>query len=512
MADKTRKWTDKQLRSMEKEIESIYTQAQEEVTAKWNAYMQRAESRIAKYQQAYDNALKDGDKELIESTKKRLADAKQSYTLRNERYKTMVKSVTKDMYEINKRAVAYMNDQLPKVYVKNYAELQGNLGTSFFLQNESTIKRMIQDGDIQLPYKKMNYAKDVAWNTKKLNSSVLQGIIQGESIPQISDRILPIVNNNKTAAIRNARTMVTGAESRGRLDSFNDLQKKGMIVEKQWISTGDSRTRDWHLVMDGQHVPLDEPFVDGNGDELDYPADPKAEPRTVYNCRCRMISHITGFKNALGEEVYFDESEMEGDFDAHEQEIIKEQVRRFTEYNKQHKNVTVTDPKTFKKKFDKAKSTLPKGGEWRVDDTHAIRDYKNDKLFVFKGGSVVAVTPKGDIISVCKNMKGAERGSDLLRLAVENGGDRLDAFGRGLYQFYTKNGFEPVSWTRFNVQYAPHDWVKGRDRKEPVIFYQYTGKKTDMSYSRFLREHKAYKEYDDAMAFRDKLIANTKKR
>lgn len=35
----------------------------------------------------------------------------------------------------------------------------------------------------------------------------------------------------------------------------------------------------------------------------------------------------------------------------------------------------------------------------------------------------------GDIVSVCKNMNSTDKGSDLLKRAIENGGDRLDAFG-----------------------------------------------------------------------------------
>lgn len=93
----------------------------------------------------------------------------------------------------------------------------------------------------------------------------------------------------------------------------------------------------------------------------------------------------------------------------------------------------------------------------------------------------------GDIVSVCKNMNSTDRGSDLLKRAIENDGDRLDAFGPGLYSFYTKNGFEPVSWTPFNEEYAPHDWDSSRDAKEPVVFYRYTGKKTEMSFNDFIR-------------------------
>ena len=62
------------------------------------------------------------------------------------------------------------------------------------------------------------------------------------------------------------------------------------------IATEDSRTREWHLVMDGQEVDVDEPFVDGNGNEIMYPAEPDAAPETVYNCRCSMRIHYLGMR------------------------------------------------------------------------------------------------------------------------------------------------------------------------------------------------------------------------
>lgn len=97
------------------------------------------------------------------------------------------------------------------------------------------------------------------------------------------------------------------------------------------------------------------------------------------------------------------------------------------------------------------------------------------------------------------------RGRDLLAFAVNNGGDRLDAFGDKLYRFYTKNGFEPVSWTPFNEKYAPDGW-KREYGKEPVIFYKYIGKKTDLTYDEFIHNNKPFADYDEAKSYRDKEI------
>lgn len=307
MADKIRKATDKELVKLERKISGVYRQSQKDIKERWAAYMEQSAVQISEYQKAYDAALVSKDVNAIKKTKKALNNAKFEQTLYNDRYKAMVGSVTDKLYNANKIALAYANDKMYKIYTMNHnaiAPTADSLGISFTIVNEKTVRNLVKAGNIKLPYKDLNKIKDVRWNTKKLNSAVLQGIIQGDSMDRIAERILPIVHNNESAAIRNARTMVTGAENQGRLDSFQELQDMGTVIKKKWIATLDDRVRTWHADMNGDEVDLDESFVDGNGNELQYPGDPDAEPETVYNCRCAMEAVIIGFKDENGKTNY----------------------------------------------------------------------------------------------------------------------------------------------------------------------------------------------------------------
>lgn len=49
----------------------------------------------------------------------------------------------------------------------------------------------------------------------------------------------------------------------------------------------------------------------------------------------------------------------------------------------------------------------------------------------------------------------------------------LDSY-EGNHEFYVKCGFEPVSWCKWNGEYAPDDWNK-EFGKEDIIFYKYVG-------------------------------------
>lgn len=163
--------------------------------------------------------------------------------------------------------------------------------------------------------------------------------------------------------------------------------------------------------------------------------------------------------------------------------------------------LSASDDKVFHKTITEAKESNPPETRWCVD-VHTLEDYKNDKLFVSKGGSCVAIEPNGNIISVCRKQGDNIRGKDLLRKAIENGGDRLDAFGKRLYDFYTRNGFEPISWTPFNRDYAPEGW-KEEYEEQPVIFYKYTGKTVNEPYEKFIKRVNSSKDYDMAMKIRD---------
>ena len=297
--DKARKWTDEHLAEMELHIRQIYTQAQNELTEKWDAYMRRGESRLQNLYDAYIMAPAEEKAIALQKYK----DALQNYTLKNKWYQDMVDATAFRIAHVNEIALAYINGEVPEIYVQNFNQLNPDvigLDFNWTLRDEHMVRNLIRD---TIPENKLNVAKDVLWNTKKINASVLQGVLQGESIQKIAARLLPVVNSNKTSALRTARTTVTRAENRGRQDRYEEYENRGLVLHKMWIATPDGRTRDWHLSMDGQEVGIHKAFIDGHGNRLRYPGDEQAEPETVYNCRCSMESIIIGVKGKNGKTI-----------------------------------------------------------------------------------------------------------------------------------------------------------------------------------------------------------------
>lgn len=291
-------WTDRKLEEMEKHLRGIYSRAEKEVGEAWKAYMEKADAELERLGKAYTEAKKTGEKTLIREAGRKLAAAKQKQTIYNTRYQALTKDLAESISKVNQTAAAYINGQLPQIYSVNYNEvaeyangaMRGRV--SFDLVDAGTIRSLSMTEENLLPYKYINGKKDVRWNISKINSEVTQGILQGESIPNISKRLSAVLDMNKTSAIRNARTTVTSAENKGRIDMMHDAAKKGVIMKKGWSAANDDRTRSSHAALDGDFVGIDAEFANG----LMYPGDPDGEPEEVYGCRCSLIYDVVGFR------------------------------------------------------------------------------------------------------------------------------------------------------------------------------------------------------------------------
>ena len=298
MADKAHVLTDEKLEEMEKRLSAIYSRAKKEIGERWKEYLVEAQAEIDELQKAYEIAKKGGDKNEIRKAGIKLSKAKRNRTLMNNRFEDLTERTAAELANVNKTALEYINGQLPDVYSINYNVLaptvDGVGGYSFALVDADTVKNLATTDKSLLPYKQLDEKADIRWNVKKMNAEVLQGILQGDPMDKIAIRLSKVTDMNATAAIRNARTMVTGAENKGRQDSYARATADGIILAKEWISTNDSRTRHSHAALDGATVDQDKKFDNG----LMFPGDPNGRPEEVWNCRCTVAAVVKGFKKA----------------------------------------------------------------------------------------------------------------------------------------------------------------------------------------------------------------------
>jgi len=211
------------------------------------------------------------------------------------------------LHNANEVAKSTAFGYLPDVYATNHnwstytIEKQAKANTSYVLFDKMTVERLMRENPKLLPdprkgsktERKLAENKDLRWNRQKLSSAITQGIIQGESIPKIANRLGSVADMDHRAAIRNARTMVTGAQNAGRMDAARRANAMGLPTVNVWVATLDMRTRHEHRVLDGQRRDVDVPF-EADGYKIRYPGDPEAAPSMVYNCRCTIIQQTKG--------------------------------------------------------------------------------------------------------------------------------------------------------------------------------------------------------------------------
>ena len=281
--DKGRELADKELLKLERSLSKEYATAKKEIRAKYNKFTRKIQE-------------KDKEKRALLATgaitRSDYDEWRANQTYRSKWFKDMIATLAKDQTAVNKRAAAIINGTTSGVYAEqfNYGTYLVEKGikadTAFTLYNKDAVKNINAKADIKI-------TKDIAWNKRKINSALMQGILQGESIPDIANRLARIPDMNAGAAVRNARTLMTSAENEGRLDSFERAANMGINLKKTWVATIDDRVRESHAELDGETVPIDEPFSNG----LMYPADPSGDdPAEIYNCRCTMITQIAGFE------------------------------------------------------------------------------------------------------------------------------------------------------------------------------------------------------------------------
>jgi len=296
MADTAHYQTDLKLEEMEKRLSAIYSRAEKEIQKTADEYF----SQFAKQDEEKRKLVEAGKMTEQEYTKWR-----KSKVMYGKRFDAMREDIAKQLLNVNKTALAYVNGELPEVYALNYNALAGSVdgvgGYSFTLVDADTVRNLSVTDTSLLPYKEIDPAKDIPWNMKKINAETLQGILQGESMDKIAKRLRNVQEMNKTQAIRSARTIVTGAECKGRQDSYQRAKDDGIILRKYWLATYDKRARDWHKEAGNDYteekaIEIDDFFI-VDGENMLHPGDAMhgASGHNLYNCRCSIASKVVGF-------------------------------------------------------------------------------------------------------------------------------------------------------------------------------------------------------------------------
>lgn len=381
--DSTHRWTKAQLAEMEDHLSRIYAEANGDIEKKLFDHLEKFKKMDEQKRKEVEKAQKQGAEnaeELFEEWKR----WRRTQMFQGQNWRNKLSELTRQYLEVNKTALAYVNGEMLRIAARNYNAFEDEANEaaakyglneySFNLVDEHTVKKLATENETLLPYKIVDGKKDVRWNTDKINAQMLQGILQGEDIPTIASRLQNVTEMNRASAIRNARTMTTSAECAGRQMSYAEAEKDGMIIEREWLCTADSRRRDWHWELNGTFTKVNEPWRNDYG-EIMYPGDPNAKPQNVYNCRCSIAAKVVGFGKA-------DEAGLSEDIAKHnaEQKTVNAQE---AEKMKQR----IAEEKAAKKLTSSKKNSIIKSGARITDvfskeaEEHAEKYYEEIRHF-----------------------------------------------------------------------------------------------------------------------------------
>lgn len=297
--DIAHKETDRILTNIERRVRKEYRQASKEVEQKLDNYF----AAFRRKDEAKREAVKAG-----EMTEHDYKQWRTSQLAVGKRWESLKDQLAQDYTNTTVIARNISDGYMPEVYAINHnfatyeVETSAKVDTSYTLYSAESVERLIRENPDILPQVGRTTQELIdsgvlkKWEMKNIQSTMIQGILQGESINHLAQRMARDVGaTNYKDCVKHARTMTTATQNAGRVDGFKRAEKMGIDMEQEWVAVLDGRTRHEHRQLDGQRRPVGEPFeVDGY--KLRYPADPEAPYYLIMNCRCTLIGQLKGFE------------------------------------------------------------------------------------------------------------------------------------------------------------------------------------------------------------------------
>ena len=261
-----------------KRLKTVYNKSLEDITAKTKVLQDEINS-IAAQIDLTDDA---GEKAVLKSMEQSKIYQKQY----QDALKKQVSSILDNMQVEEFKTVSdYLKTCYEDGFVGQLYDIQGQgIPLAFPLDQEAMVRAVQTDSKISEGlYTRLG--EDVSVLKKKITAQVSRGISTGMSFKQVAQQLAGYTNIGFNNAVRIARTEGHRIQCQGTMDACQKAKEKGADVVKQWDSTLDAKTRESHVMVDGEIRELDEKFSNG----LMFPGDPSGGAAEVCNCRCALL-------------------------------------------------------------------------------------------------------------------------------------------------------------------------------------------------------------------------------
>ena len=269
---------------MNRELYHIYSDTLKDVKSKLKAYLDEYED-LPYWKQQQTGRLKQLTDEIVEKLQEVYPQTK-----------TVIENFKQEQFETGYYGGYYTVEE----------SQQADLPIAFLPDNviRSAVRRPVASKTLsERLYKARNRLAN------RSQGAITSGILQGHGYAEIASVISSNSEANYRQALRIARTEGGRMRTQARQNSYEEMEKVGCDLQKQWLAALDRKTRKSHGHLDGQRVKIDEFFVSDG-----YKA---IGPRCFgvagldINCRCTTITIVDGINpdyrrdNETGEKISF---------------------------------------------------------------------------------------------------------------------------------------------------------------------------------------------------------------
>ena len=202
----------------------------------------------------------------------------------------------------------------PDAIAKRYEQLYTLVGADFARDQYNRLKGndpdlLTKEEDVWYDFMR-NYVKNRLWKRIEsvnrtsveiagriindvLGQTVSEGLGAYETATRIRKGLVEEgIKYNQWRALRIARTEIMTASNAG---SMEGAKATGEALEKFWIATYDSRTRDTHMVIEAQNPKMMNETFQVGAYQMQHPGDPAGGAEEVINCRCAISYGVIGW-------------------------------------------------------------------------------------------------------------------------------------------------------------------------------------------------------------------------
>ena len=196
MSDYGTRKTDLAVKRTEWRLSRVYHGAEKDISEKLKAWEKGHEAREARYrQQLADGKITQADFDAW----------MRGQVFQESQWKAKREQIDQILLNADKEAARIVNEGKLGVFADNanyigwQLEKGAGVNIGFTLYDQNTVARLIKSDPQILPKAASGVKKDKAYSyyNKLMNSAITQGIVQGESIPQIAKRVSSVTGSGQ---------------------------------------------------------------------------------------------------------------------------------------------------------------------------------------------------------------------------------------------------------------------------------------------------------------------------